>query len=94
MSDSDPVAVAIERIADIAEAFGHQAGVGGMETAGQVVSYLSAHPDWIGAFMKGGVFALPADWFEHGRLTWHAANGKVVHPQEARLARKVKGMRP
>lgn len=89
-SAADERAAVIDRIANVAESFAAQAGVGGMEMAGMIVSYLSEHPDWIGAFMKGGIFALPGDWIENGRLTWQAVNGKVVHPSVARQARIIK----
>ena len=39
----------IETIAKMAHAIGWQAGVGGMETAGGIVSYLAQHPEHIGA---------------------------------------------
>jgi hypothetical protein len=42
----------ISRLVDVADNFGRQAGVGSMETAGAVVSYLAENPDWLGAFMK------------------------------------------
>lgn len=74
----------IETIADRAEGFAEQAGVGGMETAGAIISYLVEHPQDIEPFMVGGVFELPEKWFAMGRLTWQAKNGKVVHPREVR----------
>jgi hypothetical protein len=77
----------IGSIADISEALGEQAGVGGMETAGQIVSYLAEHPTQLEPLLKHGVFELPADWIERGRLTWHAADGRVVNPEYARRAR-------
>jgi len=89
--DADPVADFIRKVANAAEAIGLQAGVGGMETAGGIISYLAAHPEQIAAFSKNGsVFDLPDDWFSSGCLTWHAENGKVVHPSEARAAREAK----
>ena len=83
----------IETVAARAQAFADQAGVGGMETAGQILSYLAAHPEDIEPFMVGGVFELPERWFEHGCLTWHAVNGKIVHPQTARFSRIVKQLK-
>ena len=79
----------IEKVTKCAESFGFQAGVGGMETAGQIISYLATHPDDIEPFMVGGIFELPDRWFESGCLTWHAANGKIVHPDYARRARTI-----
>jgi len=80
----------IERIAALAEAFAQKAGVGGMETAGQMVSYLATHPRDIEPCLRFGLMELPADWFQHGCLTWHAANGKIVHPEYARRAAAVR----
>lgn len=87
--DKGPAHKLILQIAKAAQAIGIQAGVGGMETAGGIVSYLAAHPEHIDAFMqKGSTFDLPEDWFSNGCLTWHAQNGKIVHPAEARAARE------
>ena len=82
----------IERIAEISKTVAQQAGVGGMETAGQIVSYLAAHPEHIDGLLANGIWDLPPDWFENGCLTWHGMNGKIVHPQEVRLRRVVKNM--
>lgn len=79
---------AIVKIAHSAHAIGLQAGVGGMETAGAIVSYLAQHQDKIAPFFSGK--ESPVDWpnFVHGGfLTWHAAEGdRIVHPSEARAA--------
>ena len=77
----------ITSIADIAEDLGEQAGVGGMETAGQLVSYLAEHPVQLEPLLKRGVLELPADWFERGTLTWHALDGRVIRPEHARRSR-------
>ncbi|MES2752783.1 MAG: hypothetical protein V4661_15550 [Pseudomonadota bacterium] len=82
----------IERLADVSESFGRNAGVGAMETAGLIVSFLDEHPDWLGAFMKDGWAGLPHDFNERGSLTWMAVNGNVTHPRTARYARIVKKM--
>lgn len=88
LEHEEAIAAAIQRIADTAEAFAAQAGVGGAETAGLIVSFLAEHPDWTGAFFKrGSTFDLPDNWFETGCLTWSAENGKVVHPTYARRSR-------
>ena len=89
--DKGPAHRLILQIAQAAHAIGWQAGVGGMETAGGIVSYLAAHPEQIDTFMQNGsTFDLPEDWFSNGCLTWHAMNGKIVHPDEARAARYAK----
>jgi hypothetical protein len=82
----------IKRIAEIAEAVGQQAGVGGMETAGHIVSYLAENPAHFEPLLKGGIFELPPDWVERGQLTWRAENGQIVHPEVARRARVIKKM--
>ena len=87
--DADPVAAFIRKVALAAEAIGFQAGVGGMETAGGIISYLAAHPEHIAAFNKNGsVFDLPNDWIIDGCRTWMAADGKIWHPDDARAARE------
>lgn len=75
---------AVARIVNVARAIGAQAGVGGRETAGAIVSYLATSPDEIGPFMDGKLSPLDfkGDWMRGGCLSWHAANGKVVHPED------------
>jgi hypothetical protein len=91
---SEPTALEfIERLSDCAEALGEDAGIGGMETAGMVLSFLANRPDWLGAFMKGGITALPSDFFERGLLTFHGADGKVRLPRELRYSRIVAKMK-
>lgn len=78
-------------VATVSEAIGFQAGVGGRETAGAIISYLYDKPDKLDAFMKNGVFGWDSDeWVTGGRLTWQANDGKVWHPAEARAARAAK----
>lgn len=90
MDNEKIVSDAISQIARSAEVFAAQANVGGMETAGGIVSFLARNPEWTGAFFKrGSLFDLPDDWIERGCLTWHAQNGKIVHPDYARRARIV-----
>lgn len=88
--DFEQAAQVIDRLAEIAAAMSVQAGVGGMETAGHLVSYLADHPRDIEPLLRFGVFELPMDWHERGSLTYHACNGKVTHPQHARQARVIK----
>jgi hypothetical protein len=83
----------IARIAEIAAAFGQQAGVGGMETAGSLISYLAKHPRDIEPVLKFGVMELPLDWIESGNLTltWHAKSGEVIRPDQVSQARSTPG---
>lgn len=64
----------ITRIADAARAVGFQAGVGAMETAGSIVSFLAANPHRIPDFMAGGsILDWPFNWHCAGCLTWQGA---------------------
>lgn len=90
--EMDVVRRAIERIAIVSDDFAQQAGIGGMETAGRLISYLATHPRDIEPLLRFGPFELPSDWHERGCLTWHAVNGKIVHPDHARRARTIKKM--
>ena len=82
----------IEAIASAAQAIGFQAGVGGMETAGSIVSYLAAHPERIEAFLSGSESVLdwPPNWHRYGDLTWHGADGKLYSPEYARRAETIR----
>ncbi|MDH7641148.1 hypothetical protein [Sphingomonas oryzagri] len=88
--DFEAAHVIIERIAKIAEMFAGQAGVGGMETAGSLISYLAENPRDIEPCLRFGVFEIPTDWHMHGRLSWHGKDGKVFWPAEALRARQAK----
>ena len=82
----------IRKIADVAWAVGWQAGVGGMETAGSIVSVLAAHPEKIEAFLSGELTVIDDDALlrpELGCLTWHAKNGSVMTPVAARSRRNM-----
>jgi hypothetical protein len=88
----DPSRV-IQRIAQAAHAIGWQAGVGGMETAGSIVSFLAANPERVAPFLAGE--ESPCDWDEwlhNGCLTWQGQSGKIVTPEEGRRARLIKKM--
>jgi len=81
----------IRRIAEIAQAVASQAGVGAMETAGQLVSVLAVHPEKIAGLLSGEINVIDDDALlraEAGCLSWHARNGKIVSPAEARKAKQ------
>lgn len=80
----------IELLADRAHVLSLQAGVGGMETAGGVISYLANHPEDIEPFMHGGFNELPVIPARKGCLTWHAQSGEVVTPEYAERKRIAK----
>lgn len=74
-------------IAEVSEAIAWQAGVGAMETAGSIVSYLAEHPEDVDAFMQiGSVLDWPMTWHREGRLSWHGQDGKIYHPEAVRSA--------
>jgi hypothetical protein len=77
----DPARV-IARIVHDSQLIAWQAGVGGMETAGSIVSYLHEHPEDIPKLMDGTLSVLdwPTRWHMHGCLSWHGADGKLHHP--------------
>jgi len=76
----------IARIVEMSQAIAWQAGVGGMETAGSIVSYLASHPEQIEPLMAGTLSL--TDWPDrhhmHGVLSWHGADGKIYSPEYAR----------
>lgn len=90
----------IKEIATASNDMAGQAGVGGVETAGSVISYLAAHPAKIDLFMQRGVCGLfddapggPRDLYAKGCLTWHRqGDGKVVTPQDLRIGLTVRDM--
>ena len=84
----------IARIVDVAATIAFQAGVGGMETAGSIISYLANHPEQIDGFLSGEVSVLdwPINWHEQGILSWHGQDGKIYHPEFARRARTIRSL--
>lgn len=95
MNEDYAPATVIARIVDAAEAIACQAGVGGMETAGSIVSYLAKHPDQIPALMAGTLSVLdwPNHWHAHGILTWRGADGKIYSPEFARRQMIIKELK-
>lgn len=87
------IAEFITLLAERADTFGAMAGVGGMETAGGLISYLDEHPKDLEPWLNGGFMELPHDWVIRGSLTYHAQNGKVTHPQTARHARIINSLK-
>jgi hypothetical protein len=86
MNDPTPEEV-IRKIAEVAAAFAAQAGVGGMETAGMLISGLATHPEKIAAFLSGELNIVDDDLLlqpAQGCLTRHAQNGKIMSPAERR----------
>lgn len=85
----------LAKVATLADDFGWQAGVGGMETAGALISYLARFPEKLPAFMADNfdlIGDFPPDWCVQGCLTWHARDGKVMRPEFVRRAKIIKDM--
>lgn len=82
----------IELIAMRAAAFGQQAGVGAMETAGGIIGHLAENPRDLEPFVNGGIFELPADWFLRHSLTWHDSKGIVRNPADVRREKQVRDL--
>lgn len=82
----------ITRIADAADAFAWQAGVGAMETAGALLGYLAKYPKDLEPFMVGGIFELPNEFITMHDLSWHTHGGKVVSPDEYRRSKVIADM--
>lgn len=94
MTKDDTAASVIAKIVEVSNAIAWQADVGGMETAGSIVSYLATHPDQIAPLMAGELSVLdwPVGWHEHGCLTWHGQDGKIYSPEHVRRHRLIKQM--
>lgn len=87
MSDEVTARAFLDKVVSIARAIGWQAGVGEMETAGSLISYLARFPEKLPAFMADDfsiISDLPTDWLTQGCLTWHRKDGKIVSPEHAR----------
>lgn len=93
-SERDIAERVIARIVEVSQAISCQAGVGGMETAGSIVSYIAEHPDQIEPLMAGNLSVLnwPMRWHMHGCLTWHGQDGKIHSPEHARRATIIRAM--
>ena len=87
------IAEFISMLAERADKFAAAAGVGGMETAGHLISYLDENPRDLEPWMNGGFMELPDNWIERGSLTHHALNGKIVSPRQVRQARIIKSLK-
>lgn len=83
----------VRELALASDTFAGMAGVGGVETAGGLISYLAANPEKIDLFMRHGIHGLmdaapggPRDFHAKGCLTWHRmGDGKVTTPQDLRI---------
>lgn len=85
----------LAKVIDIAEIIASQAGVGGMETAGALISYLGRFPEKLPAFMADDfsiISDLPTDWLQQGCLTWHGADGKLYDPEWVRRQMAIKAL--
>jgi hypothetical protein len=87
------IAAFIELIAERCDDFAYQVGVGGVETAGHLISYLWDHPNDLEPFLNGGFSELPDKWLVQGELTYHGSDGKVRHQREARYSRIIAALK-
>lgn len=81
----------IRKIAEIASTVAWQAGVGGMELAGQFVSVLATHPEKIEAFLSGNLSVVDDDDLLHaerGCLSFRSENGNLTTPAELRAIKQ------
>lgn len=78
----------IEIIANHSATIATLAGVGGCETAGNIISALRANPGMIDEYLANpyGTFIDKISEFRHenGSLSWHSRSGGVVTPGEMR----------
>jgi len=79
----------IKKCAQVANAVGIQANIGGMELAGQIVSVLAANPEHIDRFMREGAELMIDGTLDakNGCLTYLAINGNITSPSVARTER-------
>ena len=84
MTQTNPTAQSvIEYIAKVSRIIGAQAGVGAMETAGSIVSFLAANPHYLDDFLtNGSVLDWPFSWHSAGALSWQGMDGKIHWPGE------------
>ena len=99
MSDNTAIEAGefLAKVVSTAEAVGWQAGVGAMETAGALISYLGRFPEKLPAFMADDfsvISDLPTDWLIQGCLTWHRQkDGQVVSPEYVRRDRTIRRLK-
>jgi hypothetical protein len=76
----------LNKVAEVANAIGFHAGVGGVETAGQIISCLYANPDALERFMAEGTELIfdQTISMQNGSLSWHASDGRLVSPSQYR----------
>lgn len=76
----------LNHVAAVSASVGRSAGVGGVETAGQIISCLAAGPENLDRFMVEGAELILDGTIAiaNGSLSWHASDGRVVSPSEYR----------
>lgn len=79
----------IEKVHEVAAALAFQAGVGGVETAGFIISCLYTQPDQIDRFMAEGAELILDGTIraENGALSYYGSDGQVHFPSELRARR-------
>ncbi|MDX0623023.1 hypothetical protein GOD54_24315 [Sinorhizobium medicae] len=81
----------VEKIAQVANAVGWQAGEPAMELAGQIVSVLAANPKHIERFMSEGAELFLDGTFnaENDCLTYRSRGGDVLSPSILRAKKRM-----
>lgn len=76
----------LDKVAEVSAAVGWQAGVGAVETAGQIISCLYVNPGELERFMtEGSELILDGTVSaQNGSLTYYAGDGRVVSPSQLR----------
>lgn len=76
----------LDRVHEVAAAVSWQAGVGGVETAGFIVSCLAANPEHLDRFMAEGAELVLDGTIapENGGLNYYSSKGALVDPAERR----------
>ncbi|KQM37983.1 hypothetical protein [Sphingomonas sp. Leaf10] len=77
----------LHRLIECSVAIGWQAGVGGRETAGAIVSYLAVHPERLQSFIdcNENPFDWGEEWIKGGVLTWQTKDGRIIDPADLPL---------
>jgi hypothetical protein len=79
----------LDRVVEVSDAVGLQAGVGGADLAGFIISCLYANPELFTRFMEEGAELILDGSLdpENGALSWSASGNRVVSPHEMRRAK-------
>lgn len=77
---TEEVTAFIQYLAELSDQVGAHAGIGGLEVAGSIVSYLAAYPGQVELFLEEGIHAMPPDMPLMGKLTFCGWDGTIHSP--------------